>query len=392
MNKYHRFSINIILFSIILISWFYPYPTSALSAKSASGIEDYERSVYFLDDLVDSLMINESTYFTGVDSVSKKEKAGRINLFEWNYFALGDSIASGHGLMDDNSSCRKSKSAYPYKIRDYLRARFDDRFHFFNYTCSGARITPPYGSGSSFKSFESQVSSVINKLNQEEYKDNMTLVTITIGANDFEWANTDNFIYRFFEMSEDDFRYWVDSVSFNIKVGLTDQINRLLEYDNVLILITSVYNPFNETSILFSEPSPKAGIEKIKEDWGAKIACQVNQCYRKTKTAISVLNLTYAQVYNTELHRPPRLKLVNIDAAFAGHESPKYTCGSSDPGTSQTYIQYGDNPRFNSGDLPLKMKKTGKAYTGDCFHPNYEGSSVIADRILKIFTEVTNIR
>jgi hypothetical protein len=49
-------------------------------------------------------------------------------LTEIDYFALGDSVASGHGLRDDGKACRRSDKAYPYQVvslpyRKFVRIR-----------------------------------------------------------------------------------------------------------------------------------------------------------------------------------------------------------------------------------------------------------------------------
>jgi hypothetical protein len=61
-----------------------------------------------------------------------------------DYFALGDSVASGHGLNDDGSACRRSSDAYPRLVEDLLL----ERYHVVNlhfYACSGAKVGYPGG-------------------------------------------------------------------------------------------------------------------------------------------------------------------------------------------------------------------------------------------------------
>jgi len=51
------------------------------------------------------------------------EPAGRAKI---DYFALGDSVASGHGLRDDEAPCRRSlQRAYPAKVAKRLARTYD---------------------------------------------------------------------------------------------------------------------------------------------------------------------------------------------------------------------------------------------------------------------------
>jgi hypothetical protein len=43
---------------------------------------------------------------------------------EIDYFALGDSVASGHGLAGATGECFRSNKAYPYTVRDALKMRY----------------------------------------------------------------------------------------------------------------------------------------------------------------------------------------------------------------------------------------------------------------------------
>ena len=59
-----------------------------------------------------------------------------------DYFALGDSVASGHGLDGASGECLRSSKAYPYTVRDAL----ETRYHKVNFppqhhlACSGAEV------------------------------------------------------------------------------------------------------------------------------------------------------------------------------------------------------------------------------------------------------------
>lgn len=62
-----------------------------------------------------------------------------------DYFALGDSIAAGHGLLDTGEPCRRSRYSYPYRValelkREYGNVNFPPEHHL---ACTGARATKP---------------------------------------------------------------------------------------------------------------------------------------------------------------------------------------------------------------------------------------------------------
>src|SRR6188472_1396199 len=55
------------------------------------------------------------------------------------YFALGDSIASGHGLQGAQGNCLQSSHAYPYKVRDILATQYTVKFPASHHlACSGS--------------------------------------------------------------------------------------------------------------------------------------------------------------------------------------------------------------------------------------------------------------
>lgn len=84
-----------------------------------------------------------------------------------HYAALGDSIAAGFGLADTGIlSCGRSTSAYPYKVAQ------EQNMSLNHLACSGATTQ-----------------NVLNsQLNQAFANGTPGLITVTVGANDMEWA------------------------------------------------------------------------------------------------------------------------------------------------------------------------------------------------------------
>jgi len=105
------------------------------------------------------------------------------------YFALGDSIASGHGLNDDwPNKCRRSGEAYPAQVRDGLAITYKREVIFKNLACTGAvtDFSSAALSEDPNKWFDNQVSATIAAARSV---DSTAVVSITIGADDFGWAD-----------------------------------------------------------------------------------------------------------------------------------------------------------------------------------------------------------
>jgi hypothetical protein len=81
-------------------------------AKAASG----NAATADLTQSPTIMVIRSSIRKCEAESRSRGElRAGPFTFTDLDYFALGDSIASGHGLMDDYPQpCRRSVGAYPH--------------------------------------------------------------------------------------------------------------------------------------------------------------------------------------------------------------------------------------------------------------------------------------
>ena len=163
---------------------------------------------------------------------------GAANLPAIDYFALGDSIASGHGLQDAGS-CRRSAKSYPSKVADLLSEHY--QVHFHHIACSGATAR---------QSLPRQVDEALGFIDQRNAtpsdRGRPTLVSLTIGANDLEWADLLKLAQRLIFLRD---AQYVDFVVKRLKetaTTITDQIRRLLAIDGVRVVLTDVHNPFND--------------------------------------------------------------------------------------------------------------------------------------------------
>jgi lysophospholipase L1-like esterase len=299
-----------------------------------------------------------------------------------DYFALGDSIASGHGLLDggDVEPCRRSTHAYPNKVMNDLKTRYET-VNFYFLACSGATVRKQNENITDtakllyYKWLTHQVDYVLNNLSQ-----NPTLVTITIGANDLDWSNIDN-VVKVLQMSGPNFYHWKTTNFSKIHSGLLEQLNRLLEHQNVAVVITNYYNPFNTRSFLFD-------VNLLGYKNKTCLGSGADYCYFRLENAVLELNKTLVQV-RMESSDPSRVQIASAYEKFrsnGGHESPDTgfglgrTCGNSGPYVDQTWIQYVQDPDSVSfPTIPKKYKILTGTWRGDCFHPREEGAAAIAD-------------
>lgn len=285
-----------------------------------------------------------------------------------DYFALGDSIASGHGLMDDGTPCHRSDKAYPHKVDLLLRARYDQvNFHFL--ACSGA--TALYDQENiqldQYKWLHNQVDFVLANLT-----DNPTLVSITIGANDFQWSEPLNFFHRLAQPG-DSYLNWATLKKTQVGNALRAEVERLIAYPNVAVVITQVHNPVNQESRFFTlfPGRPCANIFNTVD------------CYDRMAYGVDLLNTAYVLDVWVPLGRPTNVRVTpTLPSAFSGGESPQPVCGSASPDIGLTLIQYPGDPNSNS-PLPQVIRRLwglGDAQ-GDCFHPNEAGAFIYAGAV-----------
>ena len=293
-----------------------------------------------------------------------------------DYFALGDSIASGHGLGDKGEACRRSYLSYPYKVAlsqslsPYYMVRFPDS-HFL--ACSGATaVSNASCSGDNrYKCFQNQFDDMLALLQD----DRPTLVSITIGANDFNWTDIDS-TARHLSDTLDVYMEWANGVSAGVADVLRANLGPLLEqHPNVTVVITTVHNPFNRKSYFFLAP-----INSItcNDRWFTA------SCYEKTERGVDSLN--HAIVVNVwaKLGRPDRMRIASINTAFHNHASD---CGFAR--VAETWIQSPGDASFNSFPIVPDWLRNQVVdlliWKGDCFHPNEKGAQAYADAVIKAF-------
>jgi hypothetical protein len=272
------------------------------------------------------------------------------------YFALGDSVPSGHGLQDDGQPCRRSAASYPWFVEQQLATRYAAT-EFTILACSGATTTMPTTFSDPNKWFRNQVDAVIGAVQD---RPDPVLVTITIGVDEFGWSSPSEFVQLLYTKTTNSFIDFIDKKSNGVKRELKAQLQRLLAIPTVMIVVTDYHNPLNQQSVFFFGPS------------GGKCGAAVD-CYARSEYAVNTLNLAIVDAF-VELGRPSRVKIASINSAFHGHEGPMPSCGSAPPPIAESWIQQKDDPESNSyPGLPRILGPNGP-WIGDCFHPNATGA------------------
>lgn len=392
---------------------------------------------------------------------------------EISFYALGDSIAAGHGLDDedgpnpdeaptsvspvcrdcdsdsckgcnaeaclacqDSNSCqeqcadalkcrpccrRSSRYSYPARIVDLLSDGNTSVF-FTHVACTGASALPELiqneiespipteGLLSDYRNplrlLRHQVDAVVGDLSFVP-PERPTLVSITIGANDFEFARGIELLVHLYGDDKDAFEAWVTKRAEDTGAELSKQLDRLLAFPNVVVVVTEVYNPFNTSSIFYLDP----------------IICALRSCRQRIDDALTALNEQLVAAVelakgSDHANAAQRVAVAKIHDGFKGHESPRSTCGDAAPdvGSRQpgeewrskgTWIQHRSDPESNSYAVPrlgqmgvlLKDALSGTdlvtirqrvdrllaaEWRGDCFHPNRDGARYIARQVVDV--------
>lgn len=298
-----------------------------------------------------------------------------------NYFALGDSVASGHGLVDDGTACHRSALAYPFKVAGGLGIPGTVAYNVRHLACSGAVTGVPEQPTDPNHSFDTQVAQVIRALRDEIAADQLVLVSITIGANNFRWLHRS--ILGHMEESDDAFQTWVEETVDAIATDVKGQVEFLLGFANVAAVITQYHNPINRDSIFF-RLTDKLVSTSCTSRFG------IPKCYDRTEFAVHALNSAFALKVSAPLGHPDRLKITpTLHEAFHGHEGPGVLgifdggtsyCGFAPPGLDQTWVQYPGDGSSNS--VASIAGHADGHFTGDCFHPNEQGAQTFADEVI----------
>jgi hypothetical protein len=374
-----------------------------------------------------------------------------------HYFGLGDSIASGHGLGDSDGPdplgaplgagestcpdcdslscitcafascdgscfgckpcCRRSTRSYPEKARRHLENLGFGHVEFQHLACTGGTSLRPdtldrdlTGDAAAAdrsdhrnpeRLLKNQVTDVLKEI--QTVKTDPVLVSLTISANDFEFANVVEFLIKVHGLLRHWFTDWLQNRLTLVKKAISEEIDRLIVNPNVSVVITEIPNPFHVDSIFF-----------------LKFICDRQDCYGRTVEGVAAINSMLAEIVSERV-ATGRIALVPLAKEFEKHKPGNSTCGivattEQSPGTGMTaYFQERDDDRSNSYSVPwllwehrreelrseIDLAKVSpiaglteyiidllvaqwhrhKTWRGDCVHPNDEGAEYIAQQV-----------
>jgi lysophospholipase L1-like esterase len=266
---------------------------------------------------------------------------GAVSALPIDYFALGDSVASGLGLADDETACRQSMLAYPWLLYERLQETFVVQ-QFNHLACSGTTTG----------SLDRQVSEVLSRLSAHP-----TLLTLTVGANDFGWSNVFAFAQNLCTPEDEVFDVWIEGVAQMVEDNLVGQLGRLLAYPQVEVILTDYYNPTNTSGAFWERVHPR---------------CLFINVHDRSEDIVHVLNAAIMQAWQ-RMGSPPFVQVATVHDAFRGHESPRPWCGTAPPDVNETWIQYPTDPDSNATPVG-----------GACFHPNRAGARQFAEAVTRL--------
>ena len=273
--------------------------------------------------------------------------------------AMGDSIASGHGLerrdyFGFDACWRDSDGAYAAQVTSSLEADGIDR-QLAVVACSGARVADlstdrvtggPRGMGGARTQLEWAVDS------------NPGLITLTIGANDLRFDRPDEFFVRGVFQAEVA-RARIDAMEADLAVLL----KRLVMGTDARVVLTTLHNPTS------TDPHGVAG-------------CR-GECFADVVDSV-VVDFNQA-VRRVAARHPTRVVVADASDAFVGHGAPN--------GRGPDWLRAGGG--WLTSRLPIPTRgvhpfcqrghEAGDTWinAADCVHPNGEGHEAYAAAVLE---------
>ena len=279
---------------------------------------------------------------------------------------LGDSIASGYGLDDDGTACRRSQAAYAYKLADRIERAVKRDATVQLLACSGATVREPDAATLSQVPdswLHNQVMAANGKIDSLP-ADQTVVVAITVGADDLD------FISNFPLLTNPDdtaLKATVASTTSEVASGLQPDLESLLAHENVRVVITGINNPLNPTSVFF-------------QLYGGQTCTSINpagsvDCYGRSNDTITTLNTALRQTVTTVQNEPGIGNRVSfagdVFGQFQQHFASAPVCGGTAVETS--WIQQ---------PASLGALISAQQHGNDCVHPNAAGAQAYADAVL----------
>jgi lysophospholipase L1-like esterase len=176
------------------------------------------------------------------------------------YYALGDSVASGHGLPEggddpEKNPCRRSKRSYAHKVAMTLagQMRSGGRLEgyylkpWFHAACSGARTYT--GSEQPVVDLPQQVDRLLDQYKRSGTFIDRTLVTITAGIDDYGLSHN---LLTGEQICQASWYDWQKQIAEAVQRNLIRQIRRIIkEIPDAIVVLTDYPNTLNKESHYF---------------------------------------------------------------------------------------------------------------------------------------------
>lgn len=255
------------------------------------------------------------------------------------YYALGDSVASGHGLPGGDGqvlgTCRRSPQAYPYTVDNHLVSNLLSRYEsvrFSHLACSGGQVFTTHP-GRRFDPVDlpEQVQQV---LGEPFTPDQVTLISITIGADDLDFVN-ESLTGAHLCRSVKRFEAWRKRISSGIRRGVALQLQKLLQIQDVSVVLTDYFNPYNQQSHFFKVMRNPLNLRRNRQC----DALSDQELYARTERVVQSVNAALSDAA-VSVGSPSRVAVARLHDVFRFRESAKPICGDSLPEVQDTLIQY----------------------------------------------------
>jgi uncharacterized repeat protein (TIGR01451 family) len=351
--------------------WFAKIPTLHSGETVTCSIE-----VQVAEDATGPLVNQAGVMGAFADPDPSNNISDPVEVGIWNlaYFALGDSVASGHGLPNAAGGCKRSPNAYPglvFAKLGQLSNRYEAVIDGGNYACTGYQSWQLAG----------EVDSALARLSTLR-QDGPTeaLVSITIGADDFDFVRQS---LSGEQLCEPNYKEWVETTAVVAQAFLEDDIADLIEQEDVYVIVTDYFNPFNAQSAWFTVMRAGGVFNLIRDQYSpglkANPACRkLSDAELFSRTEYVVDRLNKAILAAAQAQGSGRVAVASVRTQFHGHESAKPNCGSAPPRAADTWIQY--------ARLPIRspIGVVGVQNGNDCFHPNPAGHAQIAEEVSRV--------
>lgn len=295
------------------------------------------------------------------------------------YVALGDSVASGHGLGTNaapvpadrsfgqpQGNCQRSsgrstaEEAYTDVVRHELETRITGGVKFFKLACTGHTTT--------------DVLTYQLPAAERVLGDGAAVVTLTVGANDYQFSDPHTYA-SLLDPRVEAYTAWRSAIEERVRTEIGAALDRLgRHHANRRILVTHYFNPFNDESIVYSL------VPLCNGTGPANLAVD---CAARVSDSLAGLNRIISEAVATyrALPQPGDASVAVVDGvqvAFEGHEAPSPNCGRLPPTVEQSWIQVPPRPLLLQAVLGQQRLGTGD----DCFHPNVTGHRMLARLVL----------